>query len=174
MVINTNIERNGEAVLYITAEQFMLRRFGYYELSLIVTNIYGYTVNESFENTDITISLYDEYSISYTDIIASENINYEITGSNNEYLMDIDVTKTSELEELIVVRYKTENMDNNHQFLYDSSSLTFMHIFSYEDESVLPRRVIFVLDNSGSMGITKWESAVSATIGAIEQLTTDI
>jgi len=53
----------------------------------------------------------------------------------------------------------------------DTKSQTFMHRFGFneEDERVLPRRVVFVLDKSGSMwGI--WKQAQEAIIGAVENL----
>eukprot|EP01084_Bolivina_argentea_P107952 192956_1 len=61
-------------------------------------------------------------------------------------------------------------METHHQFTFDKDSLTFVHVLSYEGEAILPRRVVFVLDRSGSMGTTKWEKAVSATKGAIDDL----
>eukprot|EP01084_Bolivina_argentea_P006158 11656_1 len=169
--IQANIEAGGDAILNITAEQFMLRAFGYYELSLLVSNKYS-NVQSTFSDTPVTIDLYDEFgAISFTDVIVEVNTDYNVSQiSSNQYYIDINVPNSAESEQLILFRYKTESMNNNNQLLYDSESSTFMHIFSYEDKSVLPRRVVFVLDRSGSMGTTKWESAVNATIGAIENL----
>ena len=56
-------------------------------------------------------------------------------------------------------------------------SNTFCHIFSYENnkENIFikstPRRVIFVVDKSGSMyDGNKWNQAINATIGSIKDL----
>ena len=134
-------------MLNVTAEQFMLREFGFYSLPLIVKNSYDYTT--SFTNTGIAIDLYDQSgSISYSDVISSENADYSIEQvSSTHYLIDITVTKSEEeREELILFRYKTDSMENNNLMLFDDVTSSFMHIFSFEDQSVLPQRVVFVLD----------------------------
>eukprot|EP01084_Bolivina_argentea_P189810 326332_1 len=147
--VKTNIQQDSYAKLTITAEKFMLRRFGYYELPLLINNIYNY-INDTFTNTNIIINIYDQYGISYTDIIAPLNAAYNTEQiSTNKYTIDITLTKSETIQQLILLRYKTETMENHNQILYDQESSTFMHIFSYSDQTVLPRRVIMILDKSG-------------------------
>ena len=45
-----------------------------------------------------------------------------------------------------------------------------MHGESNEPDIIVPRRVIFVIDKSGSMSGGKWRRAVSATINGLKQL----
>eukprot|EP01083_Nonionella_stella_P193156 713679_1 len=74
--IKMNIEKGGYAELNIIAETFMLRRFGYYELSLLTTNIYSSSnIHSEFTETPISINLFDESQITYTDVITPNNAN---------------------------------------------------------------------------------------------------
>eukprot|EP01084_Bolivina_argentea_P170632 295678_1 len=88
--VQTNIAAGGVAVLNITAEQFMLRRFGYYELALTVTNDYS-NINTTFASTPITTTIKDVNDISYTDVIVPTNANYN-PSQESTYQYDIDIT----------------------------------------------------------------------------------
>ena len=206
------------AVLNITSEMFIPRRFGWYELSFVLSNLKKQFVFDDFDilydNTPITVTIHDEFGINKIDIPAPTNIKYQ---NAIEYEYSIDnknvLIKVNAFKELIndptqfVFRFKTNAMLKNEQFLYDiignhdnnlhnnnnsnnnnngnepdepnNNELVFLHTFSYENnnniENALPRRLMIVLDRSGSMAIqNKWQNAVSATIEGIKRLNGEI
>ena len=208
--IETDHDQNlNLAVLNITSEMFIPRRFGWYELSFVLNNLkknapHAYVRgNDEYdilcENTPITVNIYDEFGINDIDIPAPTNINYQ---NAIEYEYSIDnknvLIKVNAFKELIndptqfVFRFQTNTMLNNEQFLYDiiensknnnkdnknkdekkQTELVFLHTFSYENniEKSIPRRMMIVLDRSGSMSSNnKWQNAVSATIEGIKRL----
>eukprot|EP01084_Bolivina_argentea_P046621 85849_1 len=82
---------------------------------------------------------------------------------------------TPNINELIL-KYKTKGEANDATILYDTHSKTFCHIISniinssdlnLKDISI-PRRVVFVIDKSGSMAGSKWNKTISATIKALQ------
>ena len=90
----------------------------------------------------------------------------------------------------IRLKYKIKGESEDSYILFDTESNTFCHIISNVftdlldddddqkaneggtggDNIIIPRRVIFVIDRSGSMGGSKWIKTVSATINAVKQL----
>ena len=88
-------------------------------------------------------------------------------------------TVVSKINELIL-KYKTKNQTKGSHVLFDRKSNTFCHIISNilkdndkeREQSItsIPRRVIFVIDKSGSMQGSKWNKTVSATINVLNKL----
>eukprot|EP01084_Bolivina_argentea_P041347 76281_1 len=100
----------------------------------------------------------------------------------------------SSLNEL-TLKYKIKGEQNDQCVIYDKKSQTFCHIISdiisesmIENEeitinegdndgkngikqlNVIPRRVILVIDKSGSMAGSKWNKTMSSTMIALQQL----
>eukprot|EP01083_Nonionella_stella_P295298 1003634_1 len=91
-----------------------------------------------------------------------------------------------------MIQYKVKVEQNECMLLYDAKSHTFCHVISdiisdsvieneqdmnegHADDNIhrnilIPRRVVFVIDQSGSMSGGKWTSAISAAITALKQL----
>eukprot|EP01083_Nonionella_stella_P140367 430318_1 len=97
------------------------------------------------------------------------------------------MTKVSSINEL-TLRYKIKGEQSDSHFLFDRKTHAFCHIISdlITDSRIMdegqsdvikdniniqiPRRVVFVLDRSGSMKGTKWDQTVSSSITALKQL----
>ena len=99
------------------------------------------------------------------------------------------IKKKSSINEFIL-KYKIKGEQNDSYILYDEKSNTFCHIISdiitdsmieqndisegnndeIKSNILIPRRVIFVIDRSGSMSGSKWNKTISATINALKQL----
>ena len=75
----------------------------------------------------------------------------------------------------LTIKYKTKR-DQESNILFDNKSGSFCHIIcdmlSNDNayDYIIPRRVIFVIDKSGSMQGLKWINTVSTTINALKQL----
>ena len=64
--IQTNLEKNGKAILFITTEQFIKKRFGKYEFGLNLINKYYNDVNKilnKIKNIKMTININDKNGI---------------------------------------------------------------------------------------------------------------
>ena len=73
----------------------------------------------------------------------------------------------------LTLKYKVKGASMGSHILFDNNSSTFCHIISNTFDSnpsnegnnnFIPRRVIFVIDKSGSMGGTKWSKTVTAAV----------
>eukprot|EP01083_Nonionella_stella_P234299 824828_1 len=84
-------------------------------------------------------------------------------------------TRRAQCNELML-KYKIKGEENESRVLFDRKSNTFCHIISHvmthslEGGAWIPRRVVFVLDQSSSMSGLKWVNTVSATIMGLKQL----
>ena len=94
----------------------------------------------------------------------------------------------------IKIKYKIKGESQNSYILFDNNSNTFCHVISNifkqqsmdimdeknegqveneggsTDNVLIPRRVIFVIDKSASMGGSRWKKTANATIEALKQL----
>eukprot|EP01084_Bolivina_argentea_P010209 19013_1 len=172
--IQTNLQPKSTAILNVTVEQFMVRYFGYYELSLDISNInHQYSIPN--REIPIKIQLHDAVGVEEIDIPFGT---YVIDDKESVKYQQIDAVISKPQDNkpsYFVLRYKTAGNPHHNQMLFDPKSNTFLHTFSDDsnEHQVIPRRVVFVLDKSGSMyGI--WEQAQEAIIGAISNLQVEI
>eukprot|EP01084_Bolivina_argentea_P259500 437852_1 len=133
--------------------------------------------------------------IERTDGNMCEKLKIHYVGFSNKYDEEIEInsdrlakykfnskttnTKTNELK----LKYKVKGEANHSHILFDNKSNTFCHIISDtitdsmiidqnegQNNVLIPRRVLFVIDKSGSMGGHKWIKTISSSILAIKQL----
>eukprot|EP01083_Nonionella_stella_P173618 599454_1 len=106
---------------------------------------------------------------------------------NQHYTAEGKIMKQNSINELMI-SYKIKGEQNESMVLYDAKSHTFCHVISdiitdsvikneqdmnegdMDRNILIPRRVVFVIDKSGSMSGGKWTKTISATITAIKQL----
>jgi len=136
--VNCNLGQ-GSGFVNVTAQQFLSRRFGFYELSLFLTKINSYS-----EQIPISISIFDEGGVSdfdtpsLTDAIISLadaldiEVEYRDNGRSLTANFDVQSSDVSSSALNIVLRYTTETMTDNNQFYVDAEG-RFLHIFSREN-----------------------------------------
>ena len=94
----------------------------------------------------------------------------EVININSQRLSQL-CSNTSFINEL-TLKYKTKGESHQSYALFDNKSNTFVHVLSnpFTENGVIPRRVIFVIDKSGSMAGSKWRRTVSATVKGLQNL----
>ncbi len=176
--ININVEPDEHVTLGMRYESFLARQLGGYEMDL---GIFDPTGGEVVDEVDIFIR------IDYHAVISgakadglSGNTNYllantrcEIEQTNTESTIPDAGTLTFDTEKLadaegIVASYK------------DGDDGYFMHVFcpemegiGYDDEDYLPKDIVFVLDESGSMSGDKISQMKDAFATIVEDLYSD-
>eukprot|EP01084_Bolivina_argentea_P263247 445470_1 len=180
--IETNLKKSSKTQLNITVEQFVTKKFGEYELSLQMSNEYlSWNIISGFDATNYKINIYDQYEINKIDIISPVNIIYDSQHiSNMNHIANYSVQSLyvddwmRQNPQQFILRYKTAT---DEELLFDKNSKTFCHTFSYQNITnqneikSAARRVIFAVDKSGSMyNGNKWNQAINATIGSIQDL----
>eukprot|EP01084_Bolivina_argentea_P304117 525151_1 len=131
------------------------------------------TLSSSNNSNNNRNSNSNESNVAY-DILIDEQTTDD---SDHHYVINGRVMhRRMSLNELIL-NYKAseENKENESNILYDNKSNTFCHIISYKNDEIkdnilIPRRVVFVIDRSGSMSGSKWDKTISSTNATLKQL----
>ena len=189
--IKTNIDSKSKISLEITIEQYLQKKFNFNELTIqILRNFNKYNINPRYEYIKFTFNISDECGM-YDILIPSSSSSSSSMGVIiNEQTMNAFnkickingkiASSQSDINE-ITLKYKIKGeSEEDCHCLFDNKSNTFCHVISnvlsVKDEAnehnnnIVPRRVIFVIDKSGSMGGSKWTRTVSATINGLKQL----
>ena len=96
--------------------------------------------------------------------------------SNTMQVIQAKITKQGQDElSYFIFRYETNKIETENELIIDRDSGTFLHRFGFGDgyyDKILRRRVVFVMDKSGSMWPI-WDQAQAAITGAIQDLRKD-
>eukprot|EP01084_Bolivina_argentea_P269187 457428_1 len=193
--ISTNIDSQSEITLNVSIQQYLQKRFHYNQLNIQLLNDFsGTTIRKNYGDIEYKFVVKDKRGISNLEIplYKAGNIN-----QNNKYIYNINGKISSQqlsLTNELVLKYKVDGESNESALLFDEKSNTFCHIISdvinYAKEQnmateieggssdamdvkkscLIPRRVCFVIDRSGSMSGSKWDCTVKATITALKKL----
>eukprot|EP01083_Nonionella_stella_P318873 1167688_1 len=173
--IQTNLQPQSKAVLNVSVEQLMVRVFGVHELSLELTDIDNH-LQSNLNVIPISITLTNNDDVQSIEIPFGT---YDVTQStSNTQTIEAQITKQSGKSgnalSYFIFRYQSAQTEYN-EMVIDTKSNTFLHRlgFDKEQQKILPRRVVFVLDKSGSMWPI-WKEAQSAISGAINKLSHEL
>eukprot|EP01084_Bolivina_argentea_P269754 458531_1 len=184
--ISTNINNGSEITLTITIEQYLTKTFNFNALDIqILRNFDKYSIAQNYDFIAIIFNINDHsgiYDIMINNIPikskhSSEFIiyNQNIDKTTQKCLINGKLLLKTTLNE-IKLQYKIKGEQNESMILYDNKSNTFCHIISdisftkNNNTFYIPRRVVFIIDKSGSMQGDKWTKTINATITALKQL----
>eukprot|EP01083_Nonionella_stella_P032399 88697_1 len=194
--IKTNIDSKSKIILKITIEQYLQKRFNFNELTIqILRNFERYNIRKKYAHIAFRLNVKDQSGIYDVSIPhashGSITINERVTDTPNAFMMSGTIDAQHSWMNELVLKYKVKGEANDSVLLYDDTTHTFCHILSdivtdcaindekdifegYGDdikENVLiPRRVVFVIDRSGSMSGHKWNKTIAATVCALKRL----
>eukprot|EP01083_Nonionella_stella_P067772 179481_1 len=113
-------------------------------------------------------------------------IHYIGWGTDEDEYIDLHSDRVAPLHAKcneLILKYKIKGEQNESYMLFDQTCDTFCHVISDividEEEGVdvainkgvwIPRRIVFILDKSGSMSGLKWTNTIRATVMGLEQL----
>eukprot|EP01083_Nonionella_stella_P067431 178354_1 len=186
--IKTNIDSKSKISLDITIEQYIPKQFNVNQLNIqILRNFTKYNITPNFDYISFKVDITDRSGIYDVNVMCV--LDHTVMDKlNQHYTAEGKIMKQNAINELLI-RYKVKGEQNECTLLYDAKSHTFCHIISdiitdsvitneqdtnegdTENNNVLiPRRVVFVIDQSGSMSGGKWTKAILATTTAINKL----
>eukprot|EP01083_Nonionella_stella_P213516 770060_1 len=189
--IQTNMDAGSKISLKITMEQYLRKELHFNQLNIqILRDFAAYNIAQNFDYISFVFDINDESGL-YDVQTAEEDIIIEShsmgTQSKQCVIHGRIMTKVSSINEL-TLRYKIKGEQSDSHFLFDRKTHAFCHIISdlITDSRIMdegqsdvikdniniqiPRRVVFVLDRSGSMKGTKWDQTVSSSTTALKQL----
>eukprot|EP01083_Nonionella_stella_P154258 496805_1 len=190
--IKTNIDAKSKVSLTIQIEQYLQKTFTFNQLNIQILRDFSiYNIEPHFDHIAFQLTVEDESSI-YDVVLPLTNTQDVIVDShtinNSSKRCDITGRIGSDLNSIkcneLILKYKIKGEQNESHVLLDRNCNTFCHIISDaiahsmaicdEEEGVntsrIPRRVVFVLDKSGSMSGLKWTNTIRATVMGLEQL----
>eukprot|EP01084_Bolivina_argentea_P139725 245783_1 len=194
--ISTNIDSNSKISLNITIEQFITKKFNFNELNIEIIKSFNKNIKQNYKY--ITFDFIIQENSGIFDIeISSNNIvidEKKLNESNNYCSISGKIYYKNAVNEL-VLKYKINGEQTDSLILYDKKTKTFCHIISdvitnsminYDNNIInapegqndevnantlmIPRRVVFAIDKSGSMRGGKWTRTIQATIETLKQL----
>eukprot|EP01083_Nonionella_stella_P032467 88889_1 len=193
--IQTNIDSESEISLKITIEQYLKKTFNFNQLNVeIIRDFNKSTISQNYPHILLNVNIRDKRGI--YDVTLPSNID---TIQMNEKTMDKSnkcyqmkgklMHKQSSITEFML-KYKVKGEQNESSILYDKQSHTFCHIINdiitdsllddkdaceghddkIQGDILIPRRVVFLIDQSYSMHGVKWTNTISATVQTLNQL----
>eukprot|EP01084_Bolivina_argentea_P093106 167479_1 len=185
--ISTNIDAKSNISLDITTEQYLTKTFNFNQLTVQILNDFD-NITKDYRNICYKLIIKDKrgiYDVKMPEYLSNNNVINMKT--NTKCIIDGRIQSRTHINELIL-KYKCEQNESN--VLFDKNSGIFCHVISdlivnsqtnandieeggnneIKQNILIPRRVIFVIDKSGSMSGSRWNQAMSSTITAIKQL----
>eukprot|EP01083_Nonionella_stella_P172591 592801_1 len=189
--VKTNIDSQSKIVLTIHIEQYLKKKLHFNALNIqIVKAFHKYNITQKCDHIQLNMDIADQRGIYDLQLPSNNKALIIDTNIFSETLHQIraKVLKDSTLNELCL-KYKVKGEQNESHVFYDKSSDTFVHQISdiISDSVVdevgaldktkhcimIPRRVVFIIDKSGSMSGIKWTKTLLATVTALKQLRVD-
>ena len=185
--VSTNIDSNSKISLEIRIEQYLKKKFNFNELCIqILRNFKRYNITPKFEHIEVTFDISDECGV-YEVVAPSLVIDEQTIDKMNKNCM-IKGKVTSDDNE-VTLKYKVMGESEQTYALFDNESGSFCQVITNNiftnkdgdhkeheggkdtiDSVIVPRRVVFVIDKSGSMSGGKWRRSVTATINGLQKL----
>jgi len=196
--VATNVRGGSKVQLRLSIEQFVAKKLQRNELTVqILRNWSHYGIRPRFEHIDFALTVRDRSGLFEVEL-PSARAQQRMNANSTECSIRGRIDHKSPLNEL-VLRYKVKGEQSDSMLLFDAKSRTFCHIINDVlsnasiaapqrgdaaeggvenemmfdmaiEEQLIPRRVVFVIDRSGSMSGEKWTKSVAATMTALQQL----
>eukprot|EP01084_Bolivina_argentea_P024067 44913_1 len=180
--IKTNMKSKSKVILTIKIEQYLQKQFDFVRLGVeILRNFAKYNIcTDNLHYISFKLDIKDNNGMSAVNIPTVNNNNMIIDKhmtdkmGKQHYICGKIMSKSS-LNELIV-EYKIKELQiNSSNIIFDANTNTFCHTICASNIATnlrydIRRRVIFLIDRSGSMNGQKWNKTISATICALKLL----
>eukprot|EP01084_Bolivina_argentea_P250469 419648_1 len=179
--VQTNVDGGSKVSLEITIEQYLKKTFNFNQLTIqILRNFEKYNIKTKYDYIGFSFNVCDKTgiydicapsSVESSDIVIDEQIKDQTKCRINGRMMN------SSSQNELSIKYKIVGESKDSHILFDNKSNTFCHVILdiFRDQlahsdMLIPRRVIFVIDKSGSMYGDKWRKTLSATITGLKKL----
>eukprot|EP01084_Bolivina_argentea_P079659 144448_1 len=192
--IKANVKNKEKISLKLCFSQYLQKKLNYYSLSIQILNSFKRLNSEkdfkTVEQVPFKISVRDinpiyDVKINGDDVKINSNGNSELDEKTNDIITASKLCKITgqikiDITNEFIFKYKIDStlQTNSHMF-YNDSDRTFCHIINNSHiirnkNNIIPRRVMFVIDRSGSMQGIKWDKTIQSIIYAIQLLRKNI
>eukprot|EP01083_Nonionella_stella_P059183 154869_1 len=192
--IKTNIDCKSKILLNLKVEQYLQKQFNFNQLNIqILKDFSSYNIVAKYDHIVLNVNIREQSEIYDVHITNDNSIQTEdkrMEHMNRNCSIEAKISRNQCSVNEIKVKYKLKGEQNDSNVIFDTKSNVFVHVISdiitgstisndcvsegiaddINDRVLIPRRVVFVIDRSGSMGGHKWRKTIHATITTLKQL----